>query len=556
MANPSSSTSFGPDFVSGLAPACEFLTALVWSQRSAVPDWRATLRLQAGGIVGTEVPDTPGFSSTPERFVTECRAIWQATSVPQESHTGLLRPGDRYASLAVAPVGALLMVGRFRLPPSADGGDGHTGASFSAPVITVINVPGVTSRGQHLEAATIWPGEAQNVFLEPGHVPRPEGTFFPLVGSFQADTRASRRESIVKEDYWQHDAVVWALDGLQATSALLVPSQVFDDPPTGAITYVDGPFWGSADSLRERSGNSIPSLPNLSDLDNDRPVWCCLPRALALPLCHDLPVGQCWATDIGREGFLASLTSMSNGVATLHQGWSECPLVAEWFALAAARPRDICVDLTPRSLIHQSLIASGATGAPPPVDRDLAYIDRLLAYRLHRDFALGAASTRMRPWFLAYEAKAHVDSFPASSYMGISPPSLCADLWSLRPPSVRAWRTGPPFFLQSFIDSALQPSYVNQYLRHNVAWNKDPPGLPLETREEAEERLMMEGEESDDDSLALRVRQSVCGSRSKSASIQSPSRPPREVRVSQDNPIVIFFYCFFFITEAPTSLPE
>jgi hypothetical protein len=131
---------------------------------------------------------------------------------------------------------------------------------------------------------------------------------------------------------------VWLLDGCHAMAHLLVPSLIFFDPPTDGDPYTDGKFWGPRDRLLDRGGPALFQPPATDAADLDPPIWCGLPRVICLPICHDLPVGQCWDPAIGLEGFLASLAHMSTGVSSLQSLWSDCPLLHEWFAQAATVP--------------------------------------------------------------------------------------------------------------------------------------------------------------------------------------------------------------------------
>ena len=263
--------------------------------------------------------------------------------------------------------------------------------------------------------------------------------------------------------------------------------------PAPTLTALSGALVRNCSLVGERrSSNPVARLQGIpAPL-----IWCGLPRVLLLPPCHDLPVGQVWDPAIGLDGFLASLLSMSAGVASLQSGWKDSPLLREWFARAASRPDDLCIHLTPRALLAHSLVVTGDAAPPIPVDRELAYLDRQLAFRLHRDYALSVATARLRTWYLQYEAKAFAQTFPSDSYLGRSPPALCADLWFVRPPAIKAWQEHPPFRLRAFVDPALQPLYMREYLRIHVSWNKDPPLQPLETRAEAQERLLMDEEAS------------------------------------------------------------
>ena len=292
----SASLPFGPDFVSGLAPACAFLASLVWPTRGSTPDWRATMALQAGGMVGTPtISDVPGYHSNPERFTTESRALWKATSFPREiaaqaSPVAFLRPGDRYASLATVPVGAYLAIGRYRLPPSGDDPLPEAEA-YSQPVLTVINLPCVTPRGQALEAATIWPGDSETFRLLPGQLPRPDNQFFPVAGSVMDASRDPNRVTFDQSAYCSDGATVWVLDGCHMLAHVLIPSTVFSEPPTEAGAYSDGPFWGPRAELQSRGGTAFVEPSGPAPGDSTPLIWCGLPRVLLLPPCHDLPVG-------------------------------------------------------------------------------------------------------------------------------------------------------------------------------------------------------------------------------------------------------------------------
>ena len=191
MSSASPPFSIGPDFVSGLAPACDFLASLVWPTCSSTPDWCATMALQAGGMVGAPtISDVPGYHSTPERFTTESRALWKATSFPREiadqaSPVAFLRPRDWYASLATIPVGAYLAIGPAPPPPPGDDPLPEAEA-YSHPVLTVVNCRASRQGGKPWKRrrsgpATPWPGDSATFHLLPGQVPRPDNSPQPAV---------------------------------------------------------------------------------------------------------------------------------------------------------------------------------------------------------------------------------------------------------------------------------------------------------------------------------------------------------------------------------------
>ena len=461
----------------------------------AVPtDVGEFLKMQANGKHDVAENPAPyvGFTTRdddPQRYRDRFHELYEGGNLQHEN----AQAADRYENLAQSAVPSFLVCATTL----------KTDGTISDPFLAVVAFPTAFRKGN--TRRKIWSG-TKPATLMPGNITGPELTAYVVMASMAQNSRdlvtmPSNERS--PNEYIQRDTVICFSENGSLFSSVVASAQTAPGIRNTAFSdkYLNlrAATWKTADEMRETANSNDTWTANTPDEGDG--ICVRLSKFLPLPCPCVLPPGILGSPTLGAAGMKAVCQHYWDADDDEMSAWIDEPITLEWLTAVAANPASFTSHWIARKWIEKSVTETLATpGFATTVDRDLwLTAERTLAFRLHLDYLRHRYTGSMGKNLERYLHRAWEGLCTANSPSGYLPIELFGELCFYRFPKTKAWDLGTAMNFSTWTCKSSVPPNMRAFLCYavpstaNSVWNQPP----LETQDEAIDRMAEEGESDD-----------------------------------------------------------